>query len=91
MKIVTDWKDALHHYSTLALAFVTSLGLGWHALPQWVANQLPLWAGQGVAWAMTGVAGIGLVGKFIDQPLRYKPPAQLPPSQPPPPPEIVNL
>lgn len=73
MKFVDDCRGAWRHYSTQALAFVASVGMTWHSLPDWVTTQLPDWVPKTVAWGMTIVALAGLGGKFIDQSPKDKP------------------
>jgi hypothetical protein len=73
MRLVDNCRGALRHYSTQALAFIASVGVTWHSLPDWVTSQLPGWVANAVAWGMTAVAVGGLFGKFIDQTPEDKP------------------
>lgn len=84
MKLIDNARGVLHHYSTQALTLITSVGLAWHSLPDWVTSELPAWAPKVVAWGMTLVAGAGLIGKFIDQTKPAQPDTQAaaPPADP---------
>ena len=67
-KLIRNWRDALTHYSTKALALGAGVQGMWLAFPDdWKAN-----LGADVAtWMARLTAGIlvaGLVGKFIEQP-----------------------
>jgi hypothetical protein len=67
VKLIDDCRGPWRHYSTQALAFVASVGVTWHSLPDWVTSQLPGWVAKVVAWGMTLVAVGGLFGKFVSQ------------------------
>jgi hypothetical protein len=67
MKMIDDARAVWRHYSTQALAFVTTLGGVWAGIPEWAKTALPSWVPTTVAWLVFIVAALGLGGKFIDQ------------------------
>jgi hypothetical protein len=67
MKLIDNWKAALGHYSTKALAMAAGLQGVWAGLPDWVHAELPHSVGHTVAWVTFSVAVLGLGGKFVDQ------------------------
>lgn len=73
MKLITNWRAALGHYSTVALAVVSALQGFLVTLPESIlerAFQIHTFGftlGQ-VLVALTVISGLlGLIGKFIDQ------------------------
>lgn len=64
MKLIPNWKAAIGHYSTVALAAVATFGAWWSTNPDFQALVPPK-----VAVAVGAVVSVaGLVGKFIAQP-----------------------
>lgn len=70
LTLIDDARGAWRHYSTQALAFVTTLGGVWAGIPEWVKTALPSWVAQAIAWTVFVVAAAGLGGKFIVQPAK---------------------
>lgn len=67
MKFVTNWRVALTHYSTQALAFGAAIQGVWMAYPDDMKMALGPDAVQMVARLTAIILALGLVGKFIDQ------------------------
>ena len=71
MRWIKDWRAALRHYSTIALAVATTLQSSLAGLPQEVIDSpLPFTEatiGQLLVALSVCVVLLGLIGKFIDQ------------------------
>lgn len=67
MKLISDPKAALSHYSTIALTFAGSVQGMWAALPDHIKADLPDTFAKAIAWVTFFVAMAGLGGKFIEQ------------------------
>ena len=66
--IIPDWRPALSHYSTKALALGAAIQAAWAVMPDDFKAGLGQGAVTWIAWATAAILAFGLVGKFIEQP-----------------------
>lgn len=66
-KVVPNWRDSLHHFSTISLALGTALQGAWLLFPADLKATWPPSVTQGVGYALAIILAWGLVGKFLVQ------------------------
>ena len=66
MKLIENPRAAIKHYSTLALAGISSATATYLALPAAVQAMVP-YGDKAVLFGMLATAALGLIGKFVDQ------------------------
>jgi hypothetical protein len=67
MKFIDNAREALTHYSTIALSVATSLQGAWLSIPESMKADLPSFVAETVAIATFATTLFGLIGKFIKQ------------------------